>query len=96
MLRVALREAEEESGLKGLRPLSIDIFDLDVHAIPAHGTDPRHVHYDLRFKFQTTLGEDFVISPESNQLAWIPINEMKNFSTEESMLRMARKALTRP
>ncbi len=92
--RVALREAEEESGLKGLRPGFDGIFDLDVHAIPAHGNDHEHFHYDLRFVFQTSGSEDFVTGPESDRLAWVKISLMKNFSTEESMLRMARKSLT--
>ena len=45
----ALREAAEESGLTGLRFLNEDIFDVDVHLIPARGTSPAHLHYDIRF-----------------------------------------------
>jgi 8-oxo-dGTP pyrophosphatase MutT (NUDIX family) len=94
--RVALREAEEESGIIGLRSVSDDIFDLDVHVIPAHGTDPEHYHYDLRFVFQTSGSEEFLAGPESNQLAWVKISDLKSFSSEESMLRMARKSFIRP
>jgi len=32
---VALREAQEESGLKRIKPLAQQIFDIDVHPIPA-------------------------------------------------------------
>ncbi|EQD65072.1 NUDIX hydrolase family protein, partial [mine drainage metagenome] len=42
LARVALREAEEESGLSGLR-VEGGIFDLDCHAIPARGNDPEHL-----------------------------------------------------
>jgi len=35
----ALREAYEESGLGAIKALSPDIFDIDIHAIPAHGDE---------------------------------------------------------
>ena len=34
-------------------PLRTDIVDLDIHRIPAHGADPVHYHYDVRFLLQT-------------------------------------------
>ena len=46
--RVALREAEEESGLTGLS-VEPAIFDLDAHWIPEHKDVPAHCHYDVRF-----------------------------------------------
>jgi ADP-ribose pyrophosphatase YjhB (NUDIX family) len=45
---VALREAEEESGLSRLL-VEPEIFDLDRHLIPARGSEPAHWHYDVRF-----------------------------------------------
>ncbi len=45
---VAWREAREETGLTGLRLITPAI-DLDVHAIPARGAEPEHLHLDLRF-----------------------------------------------
>jgi hypothetical protein len=45
---VALREAEEESGLTDL-VVEPEIFDLDRHVIPARGNEPEHWHYDVRF-----------------------------------------------
>src|SRR5215510_11521790 len=35
ILRVALREAREESNLDAIRPVSENIFDVDIHVIPA-------------------------------------------------------------
>ncbi len=37
VVRVALKEAREESGISGIEVVSTEIFDLDVHAIPARG-----------------------------------------------------------
>ena len=90
-LLAAQREAEEESGLP-VRVLEDSIFDLDVHEIPARKNDPAHFHYDVRFVFVADH-ESFEVSAESLDLAWVPIDELKSFSIEESMLRMGRKWL---
>jgi 8-oxo-dGTP pyrophosphatase MutT (NUDIX family) len=93
--RVALREAEEESGLVDL-VLEGGIFDLDRHAIPARGADPEHWHYDVRFVVRATGSEDFAISEESLELAWKPVAEIAADATaDESMRRMAAKWLRR-
>lgn len=89
---VARREAEEESGLI-VEALSSEIFDLDIHAIPARRNDPEHLHFDVRFAFVTTSGRDYRVSDESHDLAWVKVDELDRFSREQSMLRMARKWL---
>ncbi|WP_049621445.1 NUDIX hydrolase [Frateuria defendens] len=93
--RVALREAEEESGLAGL-VVAPAIFDLDRHWIPARGTDPGHWHYDVRYVVHAGADESFVVSEESLALAWKPIHEIANDgSADASLQRMARKWLAR-
>ncbi|WP_221031889.1 NUDIX hydrolase [Actomonas aquatica] len=88
---VAMREAEEESGLSELRLVSPTLFDVDRHRIPARKGEPEHWHYDLRFMVEANADEAFVVSDESHDLAWIEIERMAEFNSEESMLRMARK-----
>jgi 8-oxo-dGTP pyrophosphatase MutT (NUDIX family) len=91
---VALREAEEESGLSGLR-LETGIFDLDRHRIPARGEEPEHWHYDARYVIRATA-ERFAISEESLALAWRPIAPIADDpSADESLRRMAIKWLGR-
>ena len=86
---VAMREAHEESGLT-VQLLNPDIFDLDVHEIPARKNDPAHYHFDVRYQIQTS-GEKFRISEESLDLAWVKIDELERYTEEESILRMRRK-----
>lgn len=90
-LNVALREAEEESGLRSIVPVTENIFDVDVHEIPARKNEPAHFHYDIRFLFEAESTEPLLISSESNDLAWIRLDEIEQFTTEESVLRMVRK-----
>ena len=92
-LIAAEREAEEESGLP-VRVIEPVVFDLDVHEIPARKSDPAHYHYDVRFAFEAER-ENFAVSEESLDLAWVQITELEAFTREESMLRMARKWLAR-
>jgi len=93
LARVALREAEEESGLAGL-VLEEGVFDLDRHVIPARGNEPEHWHYDVRFVVRTTGSEEFSPSEESHALAWRRIDEIAgDADADESLRRMARKWL---
>lgn len=93
-LAVARREAEEESGLE-VSPLSPDIFDLDIHAIPARKNEPEHLHFDVRYAFVARSGRAYRVSDESHDLAWVPVRRLRAYSGEDSMLRMARKWLQR-
>jgi 8-oxo-dGTP pyrophosphatase MutT (NUDIX family) len=91
VMRVALREAREESGLDSIVPLSDEIFDVDVHVIPAREADPEHLHYDVRFLLQSRGSDRFHLSDESHQLAWVSAAELPSLDTDESVLRMYRK-----
>ena len=91
---VALREAEEESGLPGLTLASADIFDLDRHWIPERKDVPGHWHYDVRYVVVAGSNEAFVVSEESLELAWRPVAEIAS-DEDESMRRMARRWLQR-
>ncbi|GAB2500970.1 NUDIX hydrolase [Arenimonas alkanexedens] len=93
--RVALREAQEESGLLALTVDPV-ILDLDRHLIPARGTEPEHWHYDVRFVVRTTGSEAFVVGEESLALAWKPVAAIAaDPDADESLRRMANKWLSR-
>ena len=90
---VALREAEEESGLSHIELACPGVFDIDIHTIPARKSEPEHFHYDVRFALRATGDQSFVVSDESNHLAWVPVTRLAEFVQDESMLRMAAKWL---
>ena len=93
--RVALREANEETGLKNLMLTSSEIFDLDIHPIPARKDFPQHDHYDVRYLLVASKEEKIVVSEESHDVKWILLKELETFSTEASLLRMRDKSLAR-
>jgi 8-oxo-dGTP pyrophosphatase MutT (NUDIX family) len=93
--RVALREAEEESGLSGLA-VEPAPFDLDRHRIPARAQEPEHWHYDVRYVVRAGENESFQVSEESHALAWRSIREIaEDPASDESLRRMAGKWLRR-
>lgn len=96
LAHVALREAEEESGLPGLVLDDPAIFDLDKHWIPERTDVPGHWHYDARFVIRATGSEAFVVSGESLALAWRPVAALADDpQADDSLRRMATRWLSR-
>lgn len=92
---VALKEAQEESGLRDL-VVADGIFDLDRHWIPEHKGVPAHWHYDVRYIVRAGEDETYVVSEESHDLAWREIAELAvEPGIDASVRRMARKWLAR-
>ena len=95
LARVALREAEEESGLRDLVG-ETSVFDLDRHLIPARGNEAEHWHYDVRYVVRAGGSEEFLVSAESHALAWREIAAIAgDGAADDSLRRMARKWLER-
>ncbi len=93
VLVAALREAQEESGIEGIIPLSGAIFDVEVHKIDEHQGVPEHYHYDVRFALEAPH-KDFLVSDESHGLMWISIADLAFLDGfNESLKRMAKKWL---
>ena len=91
-LRVACREASEESGLT-VAPLDEELFDIDIHLSPARRDDPAHHHFDTRFVLRVVGEENFRVSDESHALRWVEIGRLREVTSEPSMSRMAAKWL---
>lgn len=94
-LRVALREAEEESGLAALAvaPEAGGLpLDVDVHEIPPHGGEPAHLHHDVRFLLVAAPGQTIRVSDESHDVRWVPRERLLDVVDEESLVRMHRRA----
>jgi 8-oxo-dGTP pyrophosphatase MutT (NUDIX family) len=87
----ALREAVEESGLSSIAYISEKIFDIDVHTIPARGSEKEHIHYDIRFLFEADTEEKLHVSNESKDVKWVDLDKVNTYSQSKSLLRMVEK-----
>jgi 8-oxo-dGTP pyrophosphatase MutT (NUDIX family) len=95
LARVALREAQEETGVASLR-VEDGIFDIDRHRIPARADEPEHWHYDVRYVVRAGTEDRFVVNAESRALAWRAVTEVAaDASLDASLRRMAHKWLGR-
>jgi 8-oxo-dGTP pyrophosphatase MutT (NUDIX family) len=81
----AMRELTEETGLTQFvaQPDYADLFDVDVHVIPARKDEPTHLHYDLRFLFVADVNADDarafrVNADESHDCRWFPLTALAN------------------
>lgn len=92
-LNVALRETMEESGITKINTLNGEIFDVDIHVVPPNSAknEPEHKHIDIKFIF-TTNEEKFVVSNESLELSWVPVNEYINYLTNANTSNWKRLA----
>ncbi|MCP4354206.1 MAG: NUDIX hydrolase [Proteobacteria bacterium] len=97
---VALKEAEEESGIDKISFVLKDVFDIDIQTVPTSVKKDvsEHKHYDVRFLLQAST-EDFVISEESNSLEWVTSEDLSQMfqrgETDISIQRMHEKWIAR-
>ena len=88
---VGLKEAREETGLEDIIFHVPGLLDVDIHAIPARGNEAEHLHYDCRFLLRSNGSDAFVVSDESNDLAWVKFGDILQYTNEASILRMLDK-----
>ena len=92
VLRVALKEAGEETGIANFSRVYPSIFDLDIHLIPERKGTKAHYHYDIRFLFQAEESLSFAANHESTDISWIALENIKNVVGESrSIIRMVEK-----
>ena len=104
----AQREVSEATGITRFIAQANDseLFDVDVHPIPARADEPVHFHHDLRFLLvadvDATSGQSLVISvEESLDCRWFPLAELAananlDLSVRRMMMRSREGASTRP
>lgn len=92
---VALREALEETGIRGLalHPTAPRPLDVDVHDIPARGEEPAHQHLDLRYLVLAPEGA--TVEPavgELREIRWVAWSDVEALGPDPGLRRALRKA----
>ena len=72
---VALREAEEETGLTDLRLLAEEPIQIVVVPVPARGDEPAHEHADIRYVLVTDRPDDAVAEDAVALVRWLSIDD---------------------
>lgn len=87
LLSVALREAGEETGLKTVRPVTEDIYSLEILTVDGHEKRgeyvPSHLHMNVTYLLEADEGEQLRVCPEENSgVAWFRLEDALRASTE--------------
>jgi len=93
IVRVALRETSEETGmdLSQVKLLESSVFDVDIHSIPAIGNEPQHYHIDIRFLVEIDDSLPVPGNDESHQVLWVSLYEVSRYNNNRSTYRMLDK-----
>lgn len=90
-LNVALREAEEESGIQNIKSYSNEIFAIDIQKMPEYKDEPEHIHYDIVFLFIADMKEKLVLSTESKDLSWVKLEEISSLVKDKLITKLIDK-----
>lgn len=88
LAHVALREAEEETGISGLRVV-IPAIDVDIHRVDPPKEDA-HLHLDVRYLVIAPAGSEPEGNHESQALRWVTEAELLDFDVDDGLRRMAK------
>ena len=93
VLRVALRETSEETGVDPahIRLVGNEVFDVDIHTIHASAEAPRHEHIDIRFLVEIDDSLPLHGNDESHDVLWVDFHDISRFNNNRSTYRMVEK-----
>lgn len=100
LLKVAIREVQEETGVKNVYPVGEDIFSLDVLPVLSHIKKGKyvaaHLHLSLAYLLEADEAELLTIkSDENSDVKWIPIEEVNEYSNEPHMQKVYSKLISK-
>lgn len=98
LLHVAIKEAQEETGLKNVKALDKDIFSLDVLTVDGHIKRGKyvssHLHLNVTYLLEADEKEELKVNEdETKGVKWLPINELGAYCSEPYMVRMVYNKL---
>lgn len=91
LLHVAIKEANEETGIQNLTLLSEEILALDIlpvwHHVKRGHFVSSHQHANVTYLFEADENLPLMMKPDENQgVMWIPIDRLREYVSEPDML----------
>lgn len=98
LLQVALKEAEEETGLSRVTPITEEILSLDILHVAKHYKRgeyvPEHLHLNATYGLMASEGEMLQIKKDENSdVQWVPISKLEDYTQEEEFVRVYKKVI---
>ena len=87
LLSVALREVREETGVKSARPVTEDIYSLEVLTVDGHEKRgayvSSHLHLNVTYLLEADEGEALTVKPDENSgVRWFTLEESETAPSE--------------
>ena len=87
LLYVAMKESKEETGIKNVKPISKDIYSLELITVNGHEKRGKyvgsHVHLNVTYLLEADENEETHIKEDENSgVKWVPINKIIEASSE--------------
>ncbi len=97
---IARREAQEETGISGLKRLGAGIASLEILPVWAHVKRGRavgsHLHLNVSYLFEADDGLPLSVREDENSaVGWIDIDRLEEYVSEAPMLPVYRRLLRR-
>ena len=88
LLEVAIKEVKEESGVVNVRPVSRDIFSLEILTVDGHEKKghyvPCHLHMNVTYLLEADDSDPvFAKADENSAVGWFGLEEAIHMSNEE-------------
>ena len=98
LAEVALRELQEETGVKNARLVSDEIFSIETLTVDGHIKKgiyvPSHLHFNITYLAEADEAETLVVNEDENQaVKWFAFDEALEASTEPWMVEHVYKKL---
>ena len=98
LLAVALREVREETGVQRLRPVTEDIYSLEILTVDGHEKRgqyvPSHLHLNLTYLLEAEEEQPLrICEAENSGVAWFPLADALAASTEPWFIERIYKKL---
>ena len=96
VFHVALKEAEEETSLKSVKPLTNDLASIEILTVDGHVKRGKyvssHVHLNCSFLMEADEKEQLHIKKDENSgVKWVDINEALKLTSEPKMVNIYKK-----
>ena len=96
MLSVALREAKEETGIERVRPVTEDVYSVEILTVNAHVKRGKyvapHLHLNLTYLLEADDCQQLHAKPDENSaVRWFPTEAAPEASSEPEMRVIYRK-----
>jgi 8-oxo-dGTP pyrophosphatase MutT (NUDIX family) len=100
LLTVAIKELKEETGVTNIRPITSDIFSLDVLPVLGHIKRGKyvsaHLHLSVAYLIESDENERLIVKEDENSgVKWIPIDKINEYSNEPHMQKVYEKLISK-